>query len=148
MMPAEMTKAELDAISNELNALAVQPVDGAYPFRAEERRTFLLPVPPSVNNLYVNTPNGRRKSLGYRSWLNEAGWKLKLQNIQPLQARSYQISIAAPVNHARDLGNVLKATEDLIVEMGIISDDRWIDSIHLDRMTEGKEMYVTLKVLA
>jgi len=129
---------------------------------AREKRAFLCPIPPTGNNLTRNTSEREKaamrargkgtiprvKTITYKNWREQAGWRLKLQGVQPLIAKSYQLSIAAPVNHARDLGNCLKATEDLLVWLGIISDDRWIDSIRLDRMTEGKEMYVTLKVLA
>ena len=103
----------------------------------EDVTRFWLPVAPTTNNLYENTGHGRRKSAGYRSWLNEAGWRIKEQRVQPVPGKRWALRIEAPVDHRRDLSNCLKATEDLIVEMGLISDDRYIDHIVLDRMRPG-----------
>lgn len=115
----------------------------------ERRRAFLVPVSPSANNLFITTRQGRRvTSQAYEAWKAEAGWRIKLQQVQPLPGKSYALTIAAPINHVRDLGNIEKALSDLLVTMGIIKDDRWIDDIHLIRTTEGKEMYVTLRALA
>lgn len=112
------------------------------------RMSFWLPVAPSTNNLYVSTPHGRRKAPGYRQWLETAGWRIKEQRVQPVPGKRWGLAIEAPVNHRRDLSNCLKATEDLIVELGLISDDRWIDDIRLVRVEQGTEMHVALWAIA
>jgi Holliday junction resolvase RusA-like endonuclease len=116
--------------------------------RIVERQAFLCPIAPSTNNLYDNTPHGRRKSTGYRKWLIEAGWRVREQQVKAVPGTRWGLTIAAPINMKRDISNVIKATEDLIVELQLIPDDRFIDDIHVVRLTEGKEMYVTLRSLA
>ena len=108
------------------------------------RVSFFLPLAPSTNALYANTPHGRRKSPGYRKWLIDAGWRIREQRVQPVPGTRWGLAIAAPVNHRRDLSNCLKATEDLIVELQLISDDRYIDDIRLVRVKQGTEMHVAL----
>lgn len=106
----------------------------------EDVTRFWLPIAPTANNLYENTgpsqwaARGRRKTTGYRQWLQDAGWRIREQRVQPIPGKRWALRIEAPVNHRRDLSNCLKATEDLIVEMGLISDDRYIDHIVLDRV--------------
>jgi hypothetical protein len=114
----------------------------------EGQAAFFVPIAPTTNNLYDNTPYGRRKSLGYRKWLVEAGWRVREQKVRAVPGTRWALTIAAPINMRRDISNVIKATEDLIVELQLIPDDRFIDSLHVMRTTEGKEMYVTLRALA
>jgi Holliday junction resolvase RusA-like endonuclease len=109
-----------------------------------DRASFYLPLAPSTNALYANTPHGRRKVEGYRKWLQEAGWRIKEQRVQPVPGKRWGLAIAAPVTYRRDLDNVLKATCDLLVEMQIIKNDRWIDDIRLVRVEQGTEMHVAL----
>lgn len=79
--------------------------------------SFTLPVPPSTNQLY----SGRRfKTPTYKAWINEAGWEVKLRNIQPIKG-PFHLTIYLPGK--MDLDN-LKAIPDLLVSMGIIEDDR------------------------
>jgi Holliday junction resolvase RusA-like endonuclease len=98
--------------------------------RVEPVAGWLISLPPSTNNLYANTPHGRRKTPEYRQWLREAGWQLRAQIAQPVAGKTFALSIAAPLTRRRDLGNCLKATEDLLVELGLLPDDRWIEPRH------------------
>lgn len=110
--------------------------------------SFWLPLAPSANSLYANTPHGRRKADGYRKWLTEAGWRIREQRVQPVPGKRWGLAIAAPVSRRRDLDNVLKATCDLIVEMQLIPDDRHLDDIRLVRVEQGTEMHVALWAIA
>lgn len=110
---------------------------------------FTLTLPPSTNNLYVNTPQGRRKSPGYRSWLIAAGWQLRVQRAQPVVGKTFALSIRAPLDRRRDLSNIIKATEDLLVELQLLPDDRWIDSLSVERIEGGAgNMLVSLRALS
>ena len=111
----------------------------------EDVTRFWLPVAPTGNNLYTNVAlHGRRKAPGYRQWLHDAGWRIKEQRVQPIPGKRWALRIEAPVNHRRDLSNCLKAAEDLIVEMRLISDDRYIDHIVLDRVSSSVSIWSTL----
>lgn len=98
--------------------------------------TLTLPYPPTVNNLFLNVGKARIKAPAYRSWLAQAGAEI-LQNRARLNARkvtgAYSFSLVAerPDKRRRDLGNLLKACEDLLVSHGLISDDSDAERIEL-----------------
>jgi crossover junction endodeoxyribonuclease RusA len=95
--------------------------------------TLNLPYPPTANNLFDNVPRrGRVKSAGYRAWLTEAGWLIKMQKPEPVRG-SYRLTIIAtrPDRRARDLGNLEKAVSDLLKAAGVIEDDSLARSIFL-----------------
>lgn len=86
-----------------------------------------LPFPPSANRLW-RAVNGRNiKSEEYREWLDEARCAVLLQ---PRSVRAnipghYQMTMTAdrPDKRRRDLSNLLKPTEDLLQQAGIVADD-------------------------
>jgi len=83
-------------------------------------RTFLVPVPPSTNQLYA----GRRwKSAAYEAWIKAAGWTIIAA--QPTMrnpiAGPFQLTIDLPPGRM-DIDNI-KALPDLLSKMFIISDD-------------------------
>jgi len=93
-------------------------------------QTFLLPFPPSVNNLFShNKSSGKRfVSDRYKQWRTEAGWALRSQNPQPMTGR-VRITIIAikPDKKRRDIDNIAKAPVDLLVEHSVIEDDSCVD---------------------
>lgn len=100
-----------------------------------------LPVPPSVNSLYVNrSGRGRVTSPAYRRWKHTAGKMLLLQNTRPvLTPATLLIEIDQPRNRdgsirrgRRDPSNRIKPVEDLLVAHGIIPDD---SSEHISSVT-------------
>lgn len=87
--------------------------------------TLILPFPPSINNMFVNGLRGRFPSQKYKDWIMEAGTEIMLQ--RPLK-------VTGPVNltfefqegrdnRKRDVTNLIKAPEDLLVKHGIIEAD-------------------------
>lgn len=88
-------------------------------------QVFILPVPPSVNSMFVNVPGkGRIKSKDYKKWISEAGWLLKAARVRPVTGRvEIALVIAEPKRETSDLDNRTKACLDLLVEHGIIEDD-------------------------
>lgn len=114
---------------------------------------FKLPVPPSVNNLYVNHrgslggKKGRVKGAFYRAWLHDAGWEIRRQTMgfePPMFPGTVAVDIKAPLNRRRDLDNSLKALLDVLVKMGIIVDDCFIDDLRIRRVGTGD--YVTVEI--
>lgn len=84
-----------------------------------------LPMPPSVNNMFINSKHGRFRSQKYDSWIMEAGNEI---------LRQRPSKVAGPVvlsfefqdgrdNRKRDISNLIKAPEDLLVKHGIIEAD-------------------------
>jgi Holliday junction resolvase RusA-like endonuclease len=81
-----------------------------------------LPLPPSVNALYKNTPHGRAKTNNYLDWITLARSALRKQKARPLfdpVRITYQVSEKSRI----DLGNHEKPLTDLLVFHGIIEND-------------------------
>ena len=87
--------------------------------------TITLPFPVSTNNMFVNGSRGRFRSQKYDEWIKEAGWEL---------ARQRPSKFVGPVvllfhfqdgqdKRKRDVTNLIKAPEDLLVKHGIIEAD-------------------------
>lgn len=81
---------------------------------------YALPVPPSKNDLYYGAKRMKRV---YRDWRSVAGWEVNVQG-RLLVPSPVRLVYSCPENMRRDLGNHETATTDLLVEMGIIEDDR------------------------
>ena len=84
-----------------------------------------LPFPPSTNNMFINGKHGRFRSQKYDSWIQEAGNEI---------LRQRPSKVAGPVilsfefqegrdGRKRDISNLIKAPEDLLVSHGIIEAD-------------------------
>ncbi len=84
-----------------------------------------LPFPPSLNNMFINGSKGRFRSQKYDSWIMEAGQEIMRQRPR---------KVAGPViltfefqegrdKRKRDISNLVKAPEDLLVKHGIIEAD-------------------------
>lgn len=84
-----------------------------------------LPFPPSVNNLFLNGKHGRFRSQKYDSWIQEAGTEIMRQ--RPSKCPG-PVSLMFEFQEGRDkrkrdITNLLKAPEDLLVKHGIIDAD-------------------------
>lgn len=94
---------------------------GIEPVRVE----ILLPnLPPSTNHLYFNAKHGGRvKTSAYDSWITYSGLSINRQKPQRING-PVQILIEAEDRHARrDISNIVKPLEDLLVRMKVIHDD-------------------------
>jgi len=83
-----------------------------------------LPFPPSTNNLFVNGLRGRFPSQRYADWITEAGWILTSQ--RPAKVAGPVVLsfwFNPPDKRKRDITNLLKAPEDLLVKHGVIEAD-------------------------
>ncbi len=108
---------------------------------------FTIPRGPSVNALYSNVRGkGRVKTKRYMTWINSAGWELKIQKPDAIAGPvSILLTIPRPLTkdgewdmRRRDASNFIKAIEDLCVIHRLIEDDshttvyettaRWDDS--------------------
>lgn len=92
--------------------------------------TITLPYPPTTNNLYRNAGKKRVKSEGYKAWLTEAGWTVKVQRPVAILGR-YRLALIAfaPDRRARDVDNLLKPVSDLLKACGVIEEDSLAKSV-------------------
>lgn len=87
--------------------------------------TLTMPMPPSTNNLFVNRGRKRARSSKYDLWVTAAGWELKRQRASHVAG---PVSLAFEFeegidNRKRDISNLIKAPEDLLVRHGVITAD-------------------------
>ena len=102
---------------------------------SERKDSFTIDLPrppPSANNLFPTGKNRRRyRSADYEAWLFEAGYALEKQKppefIGPVRLE-YEFKRGRV-----DLGNLEKATTDLLVKHGVIQGDspKYVGNIHL-----------------
>lgn len=99
-----------------------------------------LPLPPSVNSMYIK---GRIKSAKYRRWLEVAGWEIIMQksgwdtrmiaaasNIRLLE--KYAAVIEVPRKMRADIDNVCKCLLDLLKQY-VTADDKHCDELTVKR---------------
>ena len=105
-----------------------------------------LPFPPSANRLWVRARVGMRKSAAYVAWLLEAGAEVRRQKPGKIEG-PYKIFITAarPDKRKRDLGNLEKATSDLLQSCGVISDDCHAEMITMRWVTQGDGIGVRIE---
>lgn len=109
---------------------------------------FWVYYPPSANRLYRAVPNrGVLKSAEYRQYLLENTWLIKTQKDkgQPIKG-AYEIhySIQRPDKRKRDIDNLLKPLNDLIVDAGCVEDDSLCQKITAEWIGTGNAITVTI----
>ncbi len=94
---------------------------------------LVLPFPPSVNALYsTNKRTHRRfKSKRYEAWEEGAdAWLLEQSPLPRIKgAFNAVFSFGRPDKRKRDVTNLIKAPEDLLVKHGVIEDDSLAESV-------------------
>lgn len=86
----------------------------------------VVPVPPSANNLFLNTKNKKRpraKTDAYRKWIDSADdtiAKLKPPTKFPCEV---VLRCGVKIHGARDIANIEKAIIDALVRQGVIPKD-------------------------
>lgn len=103
---------------------------------------FEIDVPPSTNHLYANAPGkGRVKSLAYRRWLEAAGWEVKSQVQGRKLDAPWRLSVTAHIRSVRDISNIIKPVEDLVVRLKLAPDDRFcrkVEAIRDESIPSGR----------
>jgi Holliday junction resolvase RusA-like endonuclease len=84
-----------------------------------------LPFPPSTNNLFFTTKYGRARTQKYDSWIQEAGNEILRQRPKKVSGPVHLIFEIqdGKDRQPRDISNLIKAPEDLLVKHGIIEAD-------------------------
>lgn len=105
---------------------------------------------PSKKNSRINTRSGRSfPSKEYRAWHETAGLEIQSQGIKSFtKPVEIEVKIYFKNNIRQDLDNRLSSILDLLVDLGVIEDDRWqcVPEIeikgYLDRNNPRAEIYI------
>ena len=98
--------------------------DGTSGFGGYEVETIELPFPPSVNRLWRAVKGRNIKSKPYRVWQAHAATELLLQNPTKHEGPvSVSIVVGMPDKRRRDLDNIAKPINDLLVHHQVIQRD-------------------------
>ena len=115
--------------------------------RDENAVELSLPMPPSVNGMFVNGAHGGRfKSKGYDEWIKAAGWRLQAQKPGRIVG-PYEVDAQFARSRASsrsDLDNRYKGLSDLLVKHGVISSDSLAEKITMRWVADGEGVYVTV----
>lgn len=109
--------------------------DGFIP--VQRMKYVIVPLPPSVNNLFATVRGGRRvKSKAYKAWIAES-----VPTIEKLfrheSPYAVLMTVCGKVNKQRDIDNMVKPILDCLVQCGVIDNDT---IAHVKRVTiEVKE---------
>ena len=110
---------------------------------ADPSAVWLIPSPPSLNNMFANSSAGRRKTRAYQQWRDGAMAAMvgqsRRRNFQP----PYQVALWLHVGARSDVDNRIKAVLDLLQRCGIIDDDRHVDRVAAQRdiaLPEGRSL--------
>lgn len=109
---------------------------------------LVLPLPPSVNNLFVNGKRGRFKSQKYKDWEADAGMYLMQQRFPKGEITGpYVMEIKLPMKVKGDISNRIKAAEDCLVGIGVIPDDRHAHRITVmrDDQVPAEDCYISVE---
>lgn len=92
-----------------------------------------MPFPPATNNLFKNLRNGgRAKTKRYADWAKQAGWQVKAQKPPRIEGPfSLDIVVDRPDKRKRDISNLIKALEDVLVDTGVVEDDSHCQEISI-----------------
>lgn len=101
---------------------------------------LIVPVPPSVNELYSpNKGGGQRKSAKYQAWINQAErFYLRVKRETKPVYGKYTFHMKVPAHMRGDVDNRAKAALDFLKNMGLTDDDR-----HCVRATVERNEYLT-----
>lgn len=96
--------------------------------------SITIPFPPSANNLFKNAGSrGRAKTDDYKAWIEVAGWALVACKPGPGIRGPVTLDIMCERKdkRRRDISNLIKATEDLLVRHGLIEDDSKVADLRI-----------------
>ena len=99
--------------------------------------SVILPAPPSANQMYKIVNRKRVKTKRYARWCKVSVGYLMLSPLPTDAAQDAPARRTAGrcLASRRDLDNLIKPTLDALQACGVIHDDRWVDSIIMNRVT-------------
>jgi hypothetical protein len=100
-----------------------------------------------TNHLFFNkATGGRGRSDVYRKWCKSAGNCIVEQGRRHVHGKvSLSMALVRPDKRKRDLSNLLKAVEDLLVSMAVIDDDSLIQRLSVQWVEQGDPCVVLIQ---
>lgn len=97
--------------------------------------TLLLPLPPSVNGLFVNARRGRGRFLSpaYKAWKLSAWAALHQQKPVEHVVGPFRFRMTVPRGMRGDVDNRIKALLDFCVAQKVVPDDKHAQSVSAER---------------
>lgn len=109
--------------------------------------SFTVSMPPTANNLFLNVRGkGRVKTPEYRAWIETNGWVIKTAMVTGKIAGPYalRVQVGKPDNRRRDISNLIKALEDLLVSTGAVRDDSDCQRIEIGWSEHHDDCFATV----
>ncbi len=105
-----------------------------------------LPFPPSANRLWRRSGHTIHKSKTYTDWLRDAGWQVIAQKAGGI-AGPYTLAIQAkrPDKRRRDIDNLIKPINDLLMSVGAVDDDSHCELVSARWVTTGDGITVRIE---
>lgn len=110
---------QLEEIEDELALLRVELE------QLETAQQFEVPIPPSVNNLFLNVGKRRVRTRDYDAWIPLC--EIAVKRVRPVV--EYPVEIVLTVNGgkgfptSRDIANCEKAVTDTLKKAGVLAED-------------------------
>ena len=105
-----------------------------------------LTRPPTANHLWIRARKGMRKSDAYVTWLMLAAIEARRQTFKRISG-PYKLTVTAsrPDRRRRDLDNLLKPLNDLLMHIGAIEDDSNCEMISARWVTTGEGVSIRVE---
>ena len=103
----------------------------------------LSQLPPSANAIWIWTPRGVARSPSYRIWRDASLWELKAAKPAKI-AGPYALHLRfnrTCKGGKADLGNLEKATSDVLQAAGVIEDDKHAQHIESEWVSDGPAVW-------
>jgi crossover junction endodeoxyribonuclease RusA len=113
--------------------------------------SYLWPYPPSVNALYRRAPQGGMfKTAKWKSWRVDTMKFMRAQGAEVCEFDGpvkVEYIVARPDRRRRDVTNLIKALDDMLEELGVVSNDCQIVDCRIawdtkDRVANGLMVHV------
>jgi Holliday junction resolvase RusA-like endonuclease len=105
---------------------------------------LVLPIPPSVNEMYRHHGHITYKTKIAKDWIKGC---LKLVKVKKPYKRSVDLSVHFYFKRDRDIDNSLKALLDLVQKAGIIENDSQVYSMVVTKDFDKLEPRVEIEIM-
>lgn len=108
-----------------------------------EAFSVVLPMPPSLNNIYATVGRRRVKVQSYSDWRDVCAWVIAGGNRHHIGG-AVAIQIELPMKMRGDIDNRVKPILDALVASKRIDDDRNVVSIYVCKTRNAADVLVTV----
>jgi Holliday junction resolvase RusA-like endonuclease len=108
-----------------------------------EAFSVVLPMPPSLNNIYATVGKRRVKVLAYTDWRHMSALIIAGSRV-PYIGGAISVQIELPIKMRGDIDNRVKPILDALVASKRIDDDRNVVAIYVARTRNADDVLVTV----